>query len=394
MKQQVFIIVGALIVLLLVGVWAYLLFFGTPKSADDVFAELGLSGSEDTTVVPVPEVVAEENPAVNLQRPKLRQLTTKPVIGFKEIVTATTTVPDLYYVEMGTGHVFSINLGSGEERRLSGTTVAKATRADISKDGTLVAIASPTNSKNLNLVLGTLSTSTATDLTLTSFSKSVSDFSIASSGELLFTETKDTSTLGLAYNAKTAKETTIFSVPYRDSRVVWGEAGNDSHYVYPKASYALEGFLYEAKNNTLTRLPADGFGFTAKANDDIIVYTTSENQVPTTRIYNRNTAQVRNLDSYTLPEKCLLPETGAVIVCAQEAATPVYESPDAWYQGVVSFKDTVYIINTDEFTAEVVTDTFKESSREIDATMLEIGDSQRNLYFINKNDNTLWMYEF
>lgn len=393
MKKQVFIIIGALIVLLLVGVWAYLLFFGTPKSADDVFAELGLSGSEDT-IIPLPEVAPEENPTVNLERPKLRQLTTKPVAGFKEVQTATNTLPALYYVEMGTGHIFSIDLQSGEERRLSGTTIAKASKASISKDGTLVAISSPTNSKSLNLVLGTLSTSTVTDLNLTSFTKSVSDFTIASSGELLFTQTNEASTLGTAYNSKTAKETTVFSIPFRDARVVWGESGNSSHYIYPKASYALEGFLYEAKNNTLTRLPVDGFGFTAKANKDIIVYTTSVDQVPSTFVYNRNTNTKRALNSYTLPEKCLLQATGFAILCAQEAVVPPYESPDTWYQGTISFKDTLYIINTEEFSAELVTDTFALSNREVDAVELEVGRSERGLYFINKNDNTLWMYEF
>lgn len=393
MKQQVFIIIGALVVLLLVGVWAYLLFFGTPKSADDVFAELGLSGSEDT-VTPLPPPVVEENPTVNLERPKLRQLTTKPVAGFKEIATTTPdTMSDLYYVEMGTGHIFSINLGSGEERRLSGTTVAKATQAAISKDGTLVAIGSPTNTKNLNLVLGTLSTSTVADLVLTSFSEPVTDFTVANSGELLFTKTSQTGTLGTAYNARTDRETTIFSVPFRDTRTMWGQSGTDSHYVYPKASYALEGFLYEARSNTLTRLPVDGFGFTAQANDDLIVYTASINQVPTTYLYNRETAERRALNSYVLPEKCFLPASGADILCAQDMTLPPYESPDSWYQGVTSFQDSLYIISADTFSAELLSDTFADSSREIDAVELEVGERGSAVYFINKNDNTLWMYE-
>lgn len=393
MKQQVFIIIGAVIVLLLVAVWAYLLFFGTPETADDVFAELGIGGSEDTFVVP-PPITVEETPTVNMERSRLRQLTTKPVIGFREISTATNTVPSLYYAEMGTGNIFSINLGSGEEVRISGTTVPQASRAEISDDGILVAIASPTNSKNLNLSLGVLSTTTPTDMVLTSFNAVVSDFTIAASGELLFAEQGEASTVATAYNATTEKETVLFTLPYREARIVWGESGNDSHYAYPKASYALEGFLYEAKASALTRLPIDGFGFTAKANDDLIVYTTLVNQIPTTYLYNRNTKQERALNSYTLPEKCLLPETGTIIICAQEAIAAPYESPDAWYQGTASFKDTLYAINTDEFSAELLSDTFAASNRELDATRLTVGESGSALYFINKNDNTLWMYEF
>ncbi len=393
MKQQVFIIIGAVIVLLLVAVWAYLLFFGTPETADDVFAELGLSGSEDTFVVP-PPIVVEETPTVNMERSKLRQLTTKPVIGFKEIATATNTVPSLYYAEMGTGHIFSINLGSGEEVRISGTTVPKASHAEISSDGTVVAIASPTNSKNLNLSLGVLSTSTPTDMTLTSFTAQVSDFALTSDGELLFAEQGEANTVASVFDLDSLKERVLFTIPYRETRIEWGEESGDSHYAYPKASYALEGFLYEARGGSLTRLPVDGFGFTAKANENLIVYTALVNQIPTTYLYNRDTKQEQALNSYTLPEKCLLPETGLTIICAQEAVVAPYESPDTWYQGAISFKDTLYAIYAEDFAAELLADTFTETKREIDAIKLEVGESGGALYFINKNDNTLWMYEF
>ena len=56
MKKQIFIVAGTLIVVLLLAVWGYLFFFGTPESADDVFANLGLNGEVDTNYVPPPVV--------------------------------------------------------------------------------------------------------------------------------------------------------------------------------------------------------------------------------------------------------------------------------------------------------------------------------------------------
>lgn len=391
MKQQVFIIIGALIVLLLVGVWAYLLFFGTPKSAEDVFAELGLSGSEDTQIVPQPVPVATST--VNLERPKLRQLTTKPVIGFQEVTKATSSAAALYYVEMGTGHIFSIDLQSGEEVRISGTTVPKANHADIATNGSLVAISSPTNSKNLNLVLGTLGTSTPTDMTLTGFEKTVTDFTIASSGELLFTETNLGTTLGTAYNVKTAKETTIFSLPYKDARIIWGEAGNDSHFAYPKASYALEGFLYEAKNNTLSRLPVDGFGLTVNANNSIVLFSRSENQVTKSYLYDLTEQTTSPLAAVVVPEKCLLTGSDLEFVCPFEARELSYEFPDDWYKGTLSFKDSLWLLSAQNMSGQLLVDTFSESNRELDIIDLAVSSKGGVLYFINKNDNTLWMYE-
>ena len=157
MKQQIFIIAGALIVLFLILVWAYLLFFGTPQTADDVFAELGLSGSEDTTYIP-PVIVEEELPAAVEAQRKLRQLTTKPVAGFREISLSTSTPAKVMYVEKGTGHVFTINPSTGEEVRVSGTTVAEASEAAISVGGDFVAIASNGNTKSKTMVVGETST--------------------------------------------------------------------------------------------------------------------------------------------------------------------------------------------------------------------------------------------
>ena len=148
MNKQVFIIIGSVIVLILLAVWVYLLFFGTADTADDVFANLGLNGEEDTTIVVAP-IVEEEQPLVNMERPKLRQLTTKPVAGFNEVQHTASSTPVLYYAEMGTGHIYTINLQSGEEVRISGTTIAQANEALFSHDGATVAIASFSNTKNL-----------------------------------------------------------------------------------------------------------------------------------------------------------------------------------------------------------------------------------------------------
>lgn len=388
MNKQVFIIIGAVIVLILSGIWVYLLFFGTPDTADNVFANLGIDGEEDTTIVEAP-VVAEE-PVVNMTRQKLRQLTTKPVAGFKQVQRTASSTPELYYAEMGTGHIYTINLESGEEVRLSGTTIAQANEAVFSGDGSTVAIASFSNTKNRPLVAGSLNTTTGAFVE--KFTKSVYDFSLTNAHEVLYTTTGPQGLIGYSNNLDTAKVQNIFTVPFTDATIQWGSTPGSSHYVYPKTSYSLEGFLYEVKNNTFNRLPVQGFNFAALANEAIILYNASVDQKIVSYIYDRETKVATPLDAPLLPEKCLLPAEGLEFVCAYEPTVITYEYPENWYRGLTNFKDTLWLLDGESMTAESLINT-SESGREIDAIKLSVNTIGSVLYFINKNDNTLWMYE-
>lgn len=391
MKKPIFLIIGGIIVVVLLAVWAYLFMFGTPKSAEDVFSDLGLQGSQDEGGFLPPIVAEEEAPVVNMERPKLRQLTTKNVAGFREVSLSTTTPALVYYVEMGTGHIFSIDLESGEEKRVSGTTIPKTYQANFSPDGEYVAIASLGNSKSMDLVLGRLGTSS--EMTMTNFSKSVQEFNIGDSDELLYTELEGNGLAASTYNLSSGRTTALFSVPFREATVEWGSVATSTHYVFPKATYALEGFLFEAKDGELSRLPLSGFGFLAKGNEDMIVYNQSIKQVVSSFVYDKEAKVSRPLTAPVIPEKCLLLAQGFEFVCPFENTVLPYEFPDEWYKGSLSFKDSLWLLNGENMTGELLVDTFAESGRELDIIDLAVPQAGGTLYFINKNDNTLWMYE-
>lgn len=391
MKKQFFIIAGTLIIILLLAVWGYLFFFGTPESTDDVFANLGIGGEVDTTYVPPPAVTEEEpQPTVNMERAQLRQLTTKPVAGFKEIQVSTTSAPVLYYVEQGTGHVYTIDTETGEEVRVSGTTVPQADKASISSDGTYVAISSFSNTKNKPLFVGAFGTSSPNLSEVVR--KTVHDFTIVGNS-LLFTTPGTTGLSGQTMRLDTGTETTLFAVPFLDARVMWGSTATATHYVYPKASYALEGYLYAATDGSLERLPVSGFGLTARGNDDMVVFTRIENQTGKSYIYDRTTDETRPLTAVVLPEKCTFSETGLDFACPFEPIQIPYEFPDEWYQGTLSFKDTLWFLDGETMSGEQLVDTFSVSGRELDIINLDVAVNREALYFTNKNDNTLWMYE-
>jgi hypothetical protein len=391
MKKPIIIVVGVILVIVLALAWAYLLFYGTPKSVEEVFSNFGEEGQVEENLPPPP--IVEENTAsttVNLTSAKLRQLTTRPIAGYKEIPQSSSTPASLYYAEKGTGHVYSISLETGEERRISGTTIPQANRVEFSEDGEFIAI---TNSDN-EPVLRVGKIGSNNDLELLDLEEKVTDFHLTQKGELLYANITDQGLGAVSYNLKTGSKKSIFSIPFHEATILWGEDGSGKHHFYPKTSYALPGYLYEVSGGIIGRLPFAGNGFSAKANSDIVLYTTTENNSPSTHIYNFVEEIDQELNSVLIPEKCFLPETGVTFYCGQGQAKSSHTLLDSWYKGQTSFKDTLVSISSGlDFSSEIMVDTFKETSREVDAINIELNTEETKLYFINKNDNTLWLYE-
>lgn len=388
MQKKFFILLGLLVIILLVAIWGYLFLNANPDTAEDVFGNLNPGGEVLPPLNPNPEVSTS---TINLDRPKLRQLTTKRVIGYAELKNSSTTPAVVYYAEEGTGHIYSIDLESGLETRISGTTFAQADQAAFSADGRFVAITSDSQQKTKVLELGSISTTTNSVSTL--LNEKVLDFAIRDN-QLVYTSPGTTGATGYAFDLTTEQKSNLFSLPFFDAVVVWGTETTDSIFVYPKSSYALEGYLYEIKNRNLNRLPASGFGFTAFANKDMIVYSGRNSGQPVGYIYNRKTDASGVMQAPVYPDKCTFTSSGYTFYCAHEATKPPFEFPDAWYKGNKSYKDGIYKLEGDTMNGELLVDTFTETNRELDIINLKIGAYDYALYFINKNDNTLWMYEF
>lgn len=390
MKQKTLIIAGIVIVFILLFVWVYLLFFAKPPAPNPVFTDLGLGGVDDTGIVIAPTDPIEE-PIVTAEA-KLRQLTTKPVIGFVEIPAATTSPLTVYYAEAGTGHIYQIDPLSGDEKRLSNTTIAEASEATFSPSGQYVAIRSgdertpdSINLGKLNLEMSGLETSV--------IQGQVADFKIVNEKELLYSAKETSGLVGHSYNLETKAVGNLFTLPFYEAAIEWGNTATGPHYVYPKSTYALEGFLYEITNSKLKRLPLEGFGFAASANSDMVLYNKINGDRTKSYVYDRKTDESRALDAVVVPEKCYLAESGLKFACGFEDISIPYEFPDTWYRGEMSFKDTIWSLDADSMTGKELINTFTVSGREIDITDLSFNPGSSMLYFINKNDNTLWLYE-
>ncbi|MBY0309713.1 hypothetical protein K2Q16_01020 [Patescibacteria group bacterium] len=394
--KKTFIIAGAVIlVLMLAGLWIYMMFFGTPRTVEEVLPDFALWG-EDGMPVQIPVIAPTTTaplPMVNVNEKALRQLTTRPVAGYREVLKSASSTPELYYAEVGTGHIYSINLETGAEVRVSGTTIPEAVRADFSSDGRHVVIASGF-SQGHTATIGELDASTGA-LTEVPFTDTLGDFRITEGGDLLYTHPSNTLT-GKTFSLSNRTTRTLFTLPFRDATISWGERVTDTHFVYPRPTMELEGFGYAINNGGLTRLPLSGFGFSLFGNESLVGANFLDKNDFVSVFYNRSTRNLISSPVRLLPEKCTFGTKNKTIVwCGASLQATGFGFPDTWYTGEVGFSDDIYEISLTSTSSSLtlITDTLIETGREVDIVDLRVNPTETQLYFINKNDSSLWAYD-
>ncbi len=391
MNKTYLIIGGVLLVTILVFVWIYLLIYGTPKPVENFFTDFSFAENSDNELLPplLPEVTDEQIDVTDTA--KLRQLTTRAVIGFGEKISNNQDERFVLYAEAGTGHIFSINLITGTETRLSNITIPNAQKARFSPDGTVAAIRSGYGSQN-SIELVTLSgENNSTKETLT---PQMVDFTFSTENKLFYTEYNSSGLLGRELNPTTKLSRTLFSIPFQNAIVVWSMSSSTPHFVYPKPSAKLSGFLYKISNGTLLREQAAGNGLVALAHNNYFIHTVTTSRGPVSFVTNRTTGMSNSLPIIVEPSKCTFSTLNSeTVYCGYEETTLNYEFPDNWYKGQISFADSLWEINVRKGLAVKLIDTKSETGRELDSIGMDISTQNKVLYFINKNDNTLWMYE-
>lgn len=105
-----------------------------------------------------------------------------------------------------------------------------------------------------------------------------------------------------------------------------------------------------------------------------------------------NSAETQNLRVATLAEKCTFSVTEEnVIYCAVPTSLDG-ETPNHWYQGVASFNDLFYLINTETARRFQIFDPTTFGEKEMDLTRLKIDPGEQFIAFQDKKTLTLWLY--
>lgn len=377
MKPKILIAIGIVLSLIILA-WIFL-FFAGEETRQDIFSALNIG---DTTGedVGVGDFFGEEesSPVEN----KLRQLSLRRVIGF--LAHAETSAQ---FIEAGTGHIYAVDVTNGEESRISNITIPTARTAAISPDLRFAAIA-PADQDSLTVViLPTASTS------LDSFviNTNVFTFAFTETGDLLFAEQQGSAVTAYLYDIESRTQTQLFTVPFADAAIVWGDSVDSTHLIYPRTSSRLEGYLYQVKAGKWSRLPASGYGLSATGNADAALVSVRSTDDYETSLIDLNTTSLRKLDFSVFPEKCFLQEGGAL--CGVHNAKYDQTMPDSWYSGETTFSDELWYIDFSSNNLAFIVNLEVESGRALDVIGLAIENTSGAAYFINKTDQSLWIYD-
>lgn len=385
MKKTIFIIIGVLIIILVIGVWAYLFTYGSPKNSNDIFATFGFGKDTSVVVETDPTRVDVQNETASGLPQKLRQLTTRPVAG------AVITSSDVTYVEQGTGHIYTINLNDGNETLINGTTIPQTDGAVFSADGTYVAITSYTT-QGAKTIIGIAKQSqneSVDDWFTLPLNASNITFGDTETDTAYYIIKEQDGASGYTYTMSKNAGSQLFKTALRDINALWG----NPMYVHTTPTSYEEGHLYKVVGNDVSYVTKGGNGLVGFRYDDGVVVThTNDGVQDIVAISNDGREGAQSLPF--IPEKCVKnPSTEHSAYCAVPTNINTGVFPDSWYKGVISYSDILWVMNIESGEVKRLSDFLTESGREIDVEKIGTNETGEYVWFINKNDNTLWMFD-
>lgn len=363
------------VLLLAIGSWLYLFLFGAPQSPDEVFTDLGITPPTGETLPPT--AIDDGSAVVDVTSGPLQQLTLRPVAGY--VISATNTV---VYVEQGTGHFFQINTATGEEGRVTNTSLPVVTHATLNETGTAAAFVSGLPGERVTFI-GRRLGDTIEQISLPPMAE---NFTFTSTSTVLYTVANAEGSRAFSYDLNTNQQREVFTTPFRDIRV---HVTADATYVSNRPAAALEGSVYEVNGTSLTPISNPRFGLTVLMEENWYAQTYVAENTIRNEIVNRQSGEVTPVAPIMLPEKCVWHATD--LICASPIGATAHTFIDDWYKGVAQANDRLWRIDPDSGGATQLMNPETILQRPIDMNQVLVTDDQI-VYFKNRTDNTLWRY--
>ena len=160
--------------------------------------------------------------------------------------------------------------------------------------------------------------------------------------------------------------------------------------------------LYKLSSGSLSSIYSEHTGMSFSINKNILLSSIFTDDGLKTYLNKNFTEEAFNdsslfqLNFNTLSNKCdsNVNVDSTLIICSVPKEIQNYDSglPDAWYQGMTSWDDNLYIVNKDYPNGNLFFDFNKDGKilQQMDLKNLKINNFNSYLGFINKNDSSLW----
>ncbi len=412
MNKKTLLIIAVVIILILAGLGAYLFFKKTPMNPTPggLFPE---EGGKATGKTGTGEGDGEGSnipftPASDSKLPRLYELHKTPVAGsgFIESGKDSEIVVFARYIERGLGHIYETPLNTLFESRISNETRSRLSEAVWGNGGKSVVIRSfneaegfiKTRILNISISISSFTGGTSTAQTgdfIQTEEILLPDYipflATAEDGadKIFYLENGNFSSVGLITNSR-GVSAGIFNSTFTEWLPQFPNQNLVTLNTKPSASVFGYFFFLDTKTKAFTKILGGINGLTTLTSRDgkLVLFSETKNGAPELSVYNVANKETLPLFIQTLPEKCAWSVLEPTIVyCAVPQSLTTAEYPDQWYQGIVSFSDNLWRIDTVTSATEKIYDL-----PSLDVINPSLSSNDSYFLFMNKVTGTPWVF--
>jgi len=331
---------------------------------------------------------------VEVALPKLRQISTLPIAGvgvFEEQTTSTIKQTMLKFADKTTGNIYEAIIGTLEQKKVSTTEIFGVHDAVFGERGESVALRYlKEDDKTIETFLGALPKNGEGELVGSFLPENVLSLGVSPDGKNIFyLFSSGDGVVGINSLIDGSKKSQVFDSAFSEWAADWPNQRLIS--LLSKPSSRVLGYLYslDPQNGSFEKILSGISGLTAKLSPDGKAVLYADNGLGL-KIYDIKNKTSAGLGVKTLPEKCVWGKNNVSLYCAVPQFLPEGEYPDSWYQGLISFSDSIWKIDAGSNTTTLLANPSASFGNNIDAIKLQLSPDGNYLFFINKKDSTLW----
>lgn len=301
------------------------------------------------------------------------------------------------FIERATGHIYETSTSTLKNIRISNTTIPKVYEAFFAENGKSIVLRDLVGSTDvIRTRYGVSSLATTTDseqtLVTTDLSTGITQLTLSPSKDRMFS-ILDEGVTGFISKIDGGAKQTLLDIPFREWLVSWPESKTIVVNTKPSGFYPGYAYTINPDNKAFTRILGDINGLTTLMSPDTskVLYSQSQSGSFTLNILDRKTNEKRFLNVRTFPEKCVWSNTEKdVIFCAVPEDVAFNTYPDVWYQGRISFSDSLWKINVTSGETRLLSKLQDETGEIIDVQSIQVNKNDDYLLFTNKMNLQLW----
>lgn len=394
MNKSLKIVFGIILSLFIAGgLIALYLYFVAGGSVTTTIRDLfpqGESIDPEETIVVTPE--AEEEDGTPLPKEALFQISRNPVAGASFKMGTSTAL----FVERETGNLHSFSFETQEKVRLTNATLPRLQEALFSSNGNRVALRYLTDDlstiETFLAVVPLVASLDAGELDGSFLPRNISTITAEPSGqEFFYIAPKNTGVGGYITTTGTPRE--VWSSPLREWVPMWVSKTTLSLSTAPSGNAAGFGYMLNKDTDRTERVLGNVTGLTLNVAPNLkhALYSESAQGWLTLSVLNLKVGSATELPVRALPEKCVwLNNSETKIICAIPDLVSPGVYPDLWYQGIVSFSDSLWSVDIETLEVARLVNLPEAVENPIDAIDLKLSADDELLMFTNKRDGGLW----